>query len=130
VIGEGVAGFGERFVCRRTDTYDFETGTNFLISRSSTSGSPGNGNSDGPEIRINGRYVAYRSEANDLVPGDDNAAQMFSCGGASLAGRTGKVLPPISLVALLNNFWGSRPGWGPLIPKLMFGPEIEHVVYL
>jgi hypothetical protein len=68
----GAGGDGSNF--SQVYTYDFETGTNLLISRSSTSGSPGNGNSDGPEISLSGQYVAYRSEADNLAPGDGNDA--------------------------------------------------------
>jgi Tol biopolymer transport system component len=52
--------------------YDFETGTNFLISRSFLSGMAANGPSDSPDISANGRFIAYRSSADDIVPGDTN----------------------------------------------------------
>jgi Tol biopolymer transport system component len=38
------------------------------------SGSQGNGNSEGPAISADGRYVAFFSEAANLVPGDTNGA--------------------------------------------------------
>jgi hypothetical protein len=52
--------------------YDFQTGTNLLVSRSSDGASAGDGNSDSVEISSDGRFVAYRSAADNLVPGDLN----------------------------------------------------------
>lgn len=46
--------------------YDFQTGTNFLISAG------GNGASDSPDISADGRFVVYRSAATNLVAGDVN----------------------------------------------------------
>jgi len=53
--------------------YDFQTGTNLLVSRSFVSGGAGRGNSEAPDISPDGRFVAYRSAATDLVPGASNA---------------------------------------------------------
>ncbi len=53
--------------------YDFQTGTNLLVSRSYVSGAAGQGNSEAPDISPDGRFVAYRSAATDLVPGATNA---------------------------------------------------------
>jgi Tol biopolymer transport system component len=53
--------------------YDFQSGTNLLVSRSFYTGAAGNGASDSPDISLDGRFVAYRSRASDLVPGDGNA---------------------------------------------------------
>jgi dipeptidyl aminopeptidase/acylaminoacyl peptidase len=50
--------------------YDFQAGTNLLVSRSSNSLNLGNGSSDSPDISADGRFVAYRSAATDIVPGD------------------------------------------------------------
>jgi Tol biopolymer transport system component len=52
--------------------YDCLGGTNLLVSRSYDSGSPANGASDSPDISADGRFVAYRSAASNLVPGDTN----------------------------------------------------------
>jgi Tol biopolymer transport system component len=41
----------------------------------STAGAPGNGSSSSPSISGDGRFVAYYSSANNLVPGDTNGAQ-------------------------------------------------------
>ena len=52
--------------------YDLQTGTNLLVSRSCSVPQAGNGASDSPDLTLDGRYVAYRSAATDLVPGDTN----------------------------------------------------------
>lgn len=46
--------------------YDFQTGTNFLVSVG------GNDASDSPDISADGRFVVYRSAATNLVGGDSN----------------------------------------------------------
>jgi len=58
----------------QTFLYDFETQKNILISRSYFSGNEGNGDSNSPDISADGRFIAFRSKATDLVPGDDNSA--------------------------------------------------------
>lgn len=52
--------------------YDFQNATNALISQSYESSGGGNGNCDSPAISADGRYVAYRSFATNLVPDDTN----------------------------------------------------------
>jgi Tol biopolymer transport system component len=52
--------------------YDFQNRTNLLISLSCASPGAPNGPSDSPEISADGRFVAYRSSASDIVPGDTN----------------------------------------------------------
>jgi hypothetical protein len=52
--------------------YDFDNATNTLVSQSYNSAAGGNGDSDSPAINATGRFVAYRSAANNLVPGDTN----------------------------------------------------------
>jgi dipeptidyl aminopeptidase/acylaminoacyl peptidase len=52
--------------------YDFQTGTNQLLSISLNSGSLASSNSDSPDISANGRFVVYRSRATDLVAGVTN----------------------------------------------------------
>jgi hypothetical protein len=52
--------------------YDFQTGTNLLVSRRFNSSGTPNGSSDSPGISADGRYVAYRSFANNCVPNDIN----------------------------------------------------------
>ena len=53
--------------------YDFQTGTNLLVSISYDGVTPGNGNSDSLDISSDGRFVSYRSAADNLVPADTNA---------------------------------------------------------
>jgi Tol biopolymer transport system component len=52
--------------------YDFQTATTLLVSRSYLSGGAAKGVSDSPDISVDGRFVAYRSDAADIVPGDTN----------------------------------------------------------
>ncbi len=51
--------------------YDFQAGTDTLVSQAYSGGGGGNGASDSPVMGGN-RYVAYRSAATNLVPGDVN----------------------------------------------------------
>ena len=58
--------------------YDFQLGTNFLISQNFNSTGAANTNSDSPTISPNGRFIAYRSFATNLVPFDVNGvAELF-----------------------------------------------------
>jgi hypothetical protein len=52
--------------------FDFQTGSNRLITQSYDGVSPGNDNSDSIDISYGGRFIAYRSAASNLVPGDTN----------------------------------------------------------
>ena len=52
---------------------DLQTGTTERIS-AGTDGRPGDGRSDGPSISGDGRYVAFTSQARNLIDGDTNAA--------------------------------------------------------
>ena len=52
--------------------YSFATGSNILVGQNDSSSGGGNGNSDSPTISGDGLFVAYRSFANNLVPGDTN----------------------------------------------------------
>ncbi|MEV4769577.1 TolB family protein [Micromonospora humida] len=51
--------------------HDRRTGTTSLVSRSTT-GTPGNSASLGQSLSPDGRYVAFASDADNLVPGDTN----------------------------------------------------------
>jgi Tol biopolymer transport system component len=51
--------------------YDTQTSSNFLVSRN-YAGVSASGASDSPDISYDGRFVAYRSMAGDIVPGDTN----------------------------------------------------------
>jgi Tol biopolymer transport system component len=50
---------------------DRQTGTTYLVSRDSA-GVKGNGHSYNPSISADGRYVAFESDASNLVAGDTN----------------------------------------------------------
>jgi Periplasmic component of the Tol biopolymer transport system len=50
--------------------FDLQAGTNMLISQSHNSSSPANAKSDSPDISADGRFIAYRSAATDLLPSD------------------------------------------------------------
>jgi len=52
--------------------YDFLRRTNMLISRDFDTGGPAAGTSDSPDISADGRFIAYRSAAADIVSGDTN----------------------------------------------------------
>jgi Tol biopolymer transport system component len=50
--------------------FDLQTSTNLLISNSYNTSSPANGGSDSPDISADGRFIAYRSVATDILPSD------------------------------------------------------------
>jgi Tol biopolymer transport system component len=53
--------------------YDFATQSNFLVTSAAASRAAGNAASDSPDISVDGRFVAYRSSAtNLLVPPTSN----------------------------------------------------------
>ena len=54
---------------------DLQTGTTTLANRNATSTDSGNGLSRVPVLSENGRFVAFRSEANDLGPTDTNGVE-------------------------------------------------------
>jgi Tol biopolymer transport system component len=60
--------------------YDLQYGTNFLVSHSYNSPGGAYGASDWPEISSDGRFVAYRSAAPNIVVGDANGIpDLFLC---------------------------------------------------
>ena len=52
--------------------YDCQTGSNVLVSQAFNAPASANGDSDSPAISPDGRFVAYRSAATNLVPNDAN----------------------------------------------------------
>jgi Tol biopolymer transport system component len=70
--GEVVAYTAAMGTTKQVYLYDFQTGTNLLVSHEWSSSDPGNASSDSPDINSDGRFIAYRSQADNLVPGDSN----------------------------------------------------------
>jgi Tol biopolymer transport system component len=52
--------------------FDFQTGANLLVSARFGTDQPGDGTSDSPTVTPDGRFIAYRSAASDIVPNDQN----------------------------------------------------------
>jgi Tol biopolymer transport system component len=52
--------------------YDFQARSNYLVSQSDLRPNAANGPSDSPTISGDGRFIAYRSSASDLVAGATN----------------------------------------------------------
>ena len=59
-------------VTNRVYLYDFQTSTNVLVSQSYNPAVQTDNVSDSPDISGDGRFIAYRSAASNLVPGDTN----------------------------------------------------------
>jgi hypothetical protein len=59
----------------QVNLYDLVMRTNLVISQSYASGQSANGASDSPNISGNGRFVAFRSDASNLVPNDANGSR-------------------------------------------------------
>jgi hypothetical protein len=58
--------------------YDFQAGTNLLVSQNFNSTGITNASSDSPAISPDGRFIAYRSFATNIVPFDfNNTADLF-----------------------------------------------------
>lgn len=62
---------GQVINCQDIYLHDRQTGETKLVS-ANTLGLPANGNSSDPSISADGRFVAFASEASDLVEGDTN----------------------------------------------------------
>jgi Tol biopolymer transport system component len=61
--------------CRDVFVRDLAIGSNVLVSVSTNGVSPGNGISSDPVISADGRFVAFTSQADNLVAGDNNRSQ-------------------------------------------------------
>jgi len=82
--------------------YDFEAGTNLMVSPSSGPSVYPNGNSDSPAVSYDGRFVAYRSFATNIVANDANdTADIF------LHDRVAN-----ATVLLSANVWGGTSAGG------------------
>src|SRR5205085_1837304 len=64
---------GETWGVRQVYVHDLQTGATRRVSVNNA-GVAGNGSSDGPSLSADGRYVAFASDAPDLVNGDTNNA--------------------------------------------------------
>lgn len=97
--------------------YDFQTASNLLVSRTYT-GESGNGESDLPDISLDGRFVAYHSFADNLVPGDGNAAAdvfLYDC-------ETGT-----TTLLSASRFGGRSADAGSTAP--VFSPDGKHLFF-
>jgi Tol biopolymer transport system component len=65
---------GVPIITNQVFVFDIQNQTNLLVSRSWDGSAPGDANSDSPDISSDGRLIAYRSAADNLVPGDNNGA--------------------------------------------------------
>jgi len=61
--------------CRNVFVRDLMTGSNVLVSVASDGLTPGDNYSAEPSLSSDGRYVAFGSQADNLVPGDTNKAE-------------------------------------------------------
>jgi len=52
--------------------YDCQTGASTWVSQAFNAGGSADGNSDSPAVSPDGRFIAYRSAADNLVPNDTN----------------------------------------------------------
>lgn len=63
----------------KKDVFVKDTKSGSIINVSTdSSGNPGNGDSDHPSISADGRYVAFDSNATNLVPGDTNQCKHYN----------------------------------------------------
>ena len=86
--------------------YDFQAQTNLLVSRSSNWGGAANGASDSATISADGRFIAYRSFASDVVPNDTNGVpDVF------LYDRSGGITSLLSLSAWGDYVANNRSGY-------------------
>ena len=57
--------------------YDFQTATTTLVSANSNRTATANSSSDSPAVSGDGRFVAFRSYATDILPGITNVPNLF-----------------------------------------------------
>jgi len=103
--------------------YDFQTQSNLLVSRRLNSSGAANGSSDYPTISPDGRFVAYRSTATNIVSGATNGlpnvflydrqtgnTTLLSVNYSGTAGGNNRSLPPMfsgDSQTLLFQSWAS-----------------------
>ncbi len=115
--------------------HDRRTGTTERVSVSS-SGGQSDGFSEGPAISADGRFVAFHSNASNLVPGDDSftddifvhdrllgTTEIVSVNNAGQKGNGSSIRPDISANGRFVVFSSSADN---LVP----GPQLFHQVFL
>jgi Tol biopolymer transport system component len=88
---------------------DMLTRSNLLVSVSTNSLSVGNGISVDPTITSDGRYVAFASFANDLVPGDTNRFMDVFLRDLQIGSTV-----PVSIAAD-GSSWGNGDSYSPIL---------------
>ena len=73
---------------------DLRSGTTRRVSVATGGTQAGDDSGDGPAISADGRYVAFDSEASNLVPGDRTALTTCSCAICGRAPPSGSAWPP------------------------------------
>ncbi len=56
---------------------DLESGTEYLVSHATNSAAPGSAHSDAPDLSPDGRYIAYRTLANNVVAGANGSTRQI-----------------------------------------------------
>jgi hypothetical protein len=113
VPGDSSRGPGVQGVNRDQDVFlhDLEAESTTLVSRSSRENRSGNGPSDQPTLSGDGRYLAYRSRASDLLAGDAN--------GQSDIFLYDRITGANALASTSEALWGSgnRPSYRPILSR-------------
>lgn len=98
--------------------HDFQTGSNLLVSESFDSADAADGASDWPVLSPDGRFVAYRSRADNIVPGDSNGV-----GDLFLYDRSNNATMLVSVSQTGNstaNSWSASPAFSGDSKTLVF----------
>jgi hypothetical protein len=125
-----VGSLGSSVYTNQIYLYDFQTGTNLLVSQSYDGVSPGNDQSDSPDISSDEKFVSYRSAASNLVPGDTNEVPdifLYDRSSGATALITGGA-PPFSARERSRGLPPMRSAQG---PRLLLGRHVPHqsIVY-
>jgi Tol biopolymer transport system component len=87
--------------------YDFQTRSNLLVSQSDLWPGTANGPSDSPTISADGRFIAYRSSASDLVAGATNGLPNVFVFDRQMSNTT------LVSVSAFGNFAGNNRSFAP-----------------
>jgi len=98
---------------------DLQLNTTVLASMNDAGSESGNNSSYGPVFDPTGRYVAFASEARDLVPGNPFAGQVY---------LRDTLLNTTTLISLDNTYDGETARQTTL-PFLAFSPDGRYVAY-